>query len=349
MDKPQRDDRGKPLVLDQHQLEHVISDQLDILEEYRSMLAELRHEIKGEEVHQEEKFQETVLSALTEVRESLKVGFQSILPGNGQNCLEDLKAIVQNETSKLQELIASGIDRVRNAVTDAIGKPSPPAASEDAIDGAGDDSGGEGEGTEVLQPGPDPPEEAEVIQQNAEFIENVAVDDGEEYEAVIWQRRRQIDREIFDAYAEIEELDNLIAELKREPKCEPRDFSRGVIRRWDERTICCVFCQGIGEHHSDSCEIYKESSVRRTILKGEHRCACCLEIRFQHHICRKYNAKCYHCKGYGHHSSVCDLPERSEEINRNLAQATHAKKGAERRIKELKEKLEELQSQVYPA
>uniref|UniRef100_A0A7I4Y100 Charged multivesicular body protein 7 n=1 Tax=Haemonchus contortus TaxID=6289 RepID=A0A7I4Y100_HAECO len=150
MNKPQRDDRGKPLVLDQHQLEHVISDQLGILEEYRSMLAELRHEIIGEE---------------------------SILSGNGQDCLEELKTVVQNEASKLQELIASGIGHVHNAVTDATGKPSPPGTSEDAIDKAGDDSGGEGEGTEVLQLKLDPPEEAEVIQQNAEFMENVAVDD----------------------------------------------------------------------------------------------------------------------------------------------------------------------------
>ncbi|VDO06143.1 unnamed protein product [Haemonchus placei] len=133
------------------------------------------------------------------------------------------------------------MDHVCNTATDAFQKLSPPAASEDAIDVAANDSDGEGEGTEALQSEPDPPEGAEIIKRNAKFMENVTVDDGEEYEAVMWQRRRQIDREIFDAYAEIEELDSLFAELKREPKCEPRIFSRGIIRRWDKRTICCVF------------------------------------------------------------------------------------------------------------
>ncbi|VDO76179.1 unnamed protein product [Haemonchus placei] len=240
INKPQRDDRRKPLVLDQNQLEHVISDQLDILEEYSSTLAELRHEIKDEEVHQEEKFQQTVLSALTEVREPVKVGFQSILPGNDHNCLEELKTIVQNETSEIQELIASGIDHVRNAVTDAIRKPSPPAASEDAIDDGGDDSNGEG-GTEVLQSEPDPLSKRSLSSRMRNLRECRSRRGAEEYEAMMWQRRRQIDREIFDAYAEIEELDNLIAELKREPKCEPRDISRGVIRRWTKERFVVFF------------------------------------------------------------------------------------------------------------
>nr|CDJ95087.1 unnamed protein product [Haemonchus contortus] len=158
INKPQRDDTGEELVLDQHQLEHVISDQFDILEKYRSTLAELKLEFKNEEVHQEEEFQETVLSASTEVEESVKVGFQSIFPSNDQNYLNELKTVLQNETSKQQELTASGMNHVRNTVTDAVRKLSPAAASkEGAMGDAGDGSDGKGESTEELQPESDPP------------------------------------------------------------------------------------------------------------------------------------------------------------------------------------------------
>ncbi|KAK6028163.1 hypothetical protein OSTOST_05791 [Ostertagia ostertagi] len=350
--KPQRDDRGKALVLDQHQLERVMTDQFDILEEYRLMLAELRHEIKDEESHQAEDFQKSVLSALKDVSESVKAGFRNFTPSNDRNDLEELRNIVQNETSKLQEDITLFVEHVRNTVVEALSKLSAPTTAEErTVDNPEDASDGEGEGTEVLQPETDSPDkmEAQIIQQNVEFMENVGMDDEEEYEALRWQRRRQIDRKLYDAYVEIQELDELISELEKEPKCEPRDFKRGLIRRWDEKTIRCVFCDRVGIHYSDSCDVYKESSVRRLLLDREHRCSCCLEIKLTHHDCRKINVGCYHCKRHGHHSAICDLPERTEEINKRKAEALCAKGDAEKRIKELKEQLEELYRPVHPA
>ncbi|KAK6032294.1 hypothetical protein OSTOST_01529 [Ostertagia ostertagi] len=339
INKPQRDDRGNALVLDQDQLERVMADQFDILEEYRLMLAELRQQTRDEESHQAENFQKSVLSALKDVRESVETGFRTFTSSNDRTHLEELRNIVQKETGKLQEVICSFVDF------------KPPATDEHPGENSEDASGGEGEGTEVLEQEADFPDqmEAEIIHQNVEFMEKVETDDEEEHEALMWQRRRQIDRDIFDAYAEIQELDELIAELDKEPKCEPRNFERGIIRRWEEMTIRCVFCERIGKHYSDSCDIYKESSVRKAILERDHRCACCLEIKFTQHDCRKINVGCFHCRRHGHHSAVCDLPERTAEINRSITEALSTKREAERRIEELKERLEQLYRPAHPA
>uniref|UniRef100_A0A7I4YVQ0 Uncharacterized protein n=1 Tax=Haemonchus contortus TaxID=6289 RepID=A0A7I4YVQ0_HAECO len=167
------------------------------------MLAELRREFKDEEFYLEEKVQETVLSASTEAKESMKVGVQSILPSNDQNYLNELKTVFQNETSKLQELIASGMDHERNTFTDAIWKLSPAAASkEDTIGDAGGGSDGEGRALRSSSQSQTPPPE----------------------------KKRRIGREVFDTDVGTEELDNLIAELKMEHKCELMGFIRRNIR-----------------------------------------------------------------------------------------------------------------------
>ncbi|VDO44815.1 unnamed protein product [Haemonchus placei] len=102
---------------------------------------------------------------------------------------DDFNTLI-NKPQRNLEHIASSIGHVRNAIE----KSSPPAASEDALDGAKDDSDGEGEGIQVLQPEPNPPEEAEV--------------------------KRQIYREIPNAYVKIEEL-NSSPNSKGDPDVNP--------------------------------------------------------------------------------------------------------------------------------
>ncbi|VDO86508.1 unnamed protein product [Heligmosomoides polygyrus] len=58
--------------------------------------------------------------------------------------------------------------------------------------------------------------------------------------------------------------------------------------------------------------------------------------------CPKYNWRCFLCRSREHHSALCELPERSEEISENLLNARRSLTSTVDRIRALKEDLRRL-------
>ncbi|CAJ0597275.1 unnamed protein product [Cylicocyclus nassatus] len=192
----------------------------------------------------------------------------------------------------------------------------------------------------------EPNEEAEhldeeiPLEEELEYMEEANSDDEaprelkerremeEEREERLEHRRQRLRADLDQAIQAERDFERLIDELSHRRTCPPRRFTHGFILRNDEQTIQCVFCKRVGNHYSDSCQIVADAATRRDLLRAELRCVMCLTTECAEDIyCRKYAVKCYHCRGYGHHSAICELPEQSQSI---IEQLRSAREGLER-------------------
>ncbi|RCN42796.1 hypothetical protein ANCCAN_11229 [Ancylostoma caninum] len=190
-------------------------------------------------------------------------------------------------------------------------------------------------------------EEEVAIHENAEYmdmVEEMEEEDEEEVRRIAQNaaRRAEIIRELDQSRQALQNFEDIIQELDWLPRCEPRNFQGGTIYRDDERTLRCAFCERVGDHYSDSCTVFRNVEERKRLLQSRRRCVACLDVVFTSHICRKRNAPCYHCKARGHNSAICDLPEKSEEIRRQLHNALNGRKDTEEKILALQRELRDL-------
>ncbi|CAJ0603132.1 unnamed protein product [Cylicocyclus nassatus] len=138
----------------------------------------------------------------------------------------------------------------------------------------------------------------------------------------------------------IANLTLIIDELEDKRMCRPRKFQRGAIQRTNEFNMRRAFCEAIGAHDSDSCTTHPTAQERKEILLAKARCEYCLDIICAGGaLCRKYEERCYHCQKRGHHSTLCGLPEKSDEIAAQLRQAKDARRIHMARVQEIKEEI----------
>ncbi|KAK6744964.1 hypothetical protein RB195_011585 [Necator americanus] len=335
INRPQYDDVGKPATVKQGKLELIISDQIDLLEETRLSIVEeekrndsrLRKSGKRK-AHDSARDRDVIRRKCPYSRRKL-----SRTESYDITSVASTESSTQNpsqEHSREGEGIIEEMHEERDEIPRLVGD---------------DDSDEESEQMEE--------EEGNIIWDNEQFIEGfdaMEEEDEEEPEdeealrlaAQRAQRRRQIENEIHQTEQGVLGLEDIVNSLCQEQSCAPRNYERGATQHDDEQTLRCVFCGRIGDHYSDSCIAHRNIMERRLILDAQRRCGCCLEIEFSHHVCRKANLPCYHCRARGHHSSLCDLPERSEDIRNRIHQALESRRMALDKIRELQRELQEL-------
>ena len=70
-----------------------------------------------------------------------------------------------------------------------------------------------------------------------------------------------------------------------------------------EATQPCIYCKG--NHFNDSCQQYRNVSVRKKQLQKQGRCFICLKTGHVSKDCSTKFKPCYFCKMVGHHRSIC--------------------------------------------
>ncbi|KAK6017222.1 hypothetical protein OSTOST_17289 [Ostertagia ostertagi] len=149
-------------------------------------------------------------------------------------------------------------------------------------------------------------QERELIDANAEYMEEVEVGEGESVEE-LREMREQIEIAIFN-------LENRIHLKEREKPCEPRSF-QGLIFRHEEKKMRCAFCEARGEHYSDSCPAVRDGESRRAAANRSNRCYLCLDWWCARGVlCSKYGNRCFHCGKSDHHSALCCAPDLAREM-----------------------------------
>ncbi|KAK6040166.1 hypothetical protein COOONC_22329 [Cooperia oncophora] len=132
---------------------------------------------------------------------------------------------------------------------------------------------------------------------------------------------RRITAEIRKEEQALRRFDEIIRQLKEEPLCPPRRYISGVPREIAAK-VRCAFCGVVAHHYSDACARVRSVKERRDLVITYARCEYCLERHCtKDRACKKYDLKCYHCRRRGHHSALCELPERSEKIRRRIEEA----------------------------
>ncbi|WKY03821.1 hypothetical protein Q1695_005071 [Nippostrongylus brasiliensis] len=207
--------------------------------------------------------------------------------------------------------------------------------------------------------------EKEIIENNAECLEGIdSMDEGQntenntEDEPATDQserssprkdsnhppdRREQLESEIRKTKQSLANLEEIMRELEEERTCPPRNFNAGRISRYQEKFMRCAFCFAVGTHFSDSCPHVRNVDERRYRIARDNRCELCLEsICRKGQFCKKFFQKCHHCSRSGHHSSLCDLPERSIVIRQRLEQARSSWQQCKNRLIHLHRDLQQL-------
>ncbi|KIH61553.1 hypothetical protein ANCDUO_08175 [Ancylostoma duodenale] len=174
-------------------------------------------------------------------------------------------------------------------------------------------------------------DENDIIQENTNFMEGVndhinepdnddaqnedngrGLEDHQEDEPEYQGRAEHIEAEVRSLDDGMTDLRDIIRELENEPTCPARNFEHGQIDRPHERFMRCAFCGAEGSHYSDSCTVVPEATARREVVHDRRACEMCLEwYCARNTACPKYRTRCYYCREYGHHSSLCGFPERS--------------------------------------
>uniref|UniRef100_A0A7I4YCG3 CCHC-type domain-containing protein n=1 Tax=Haemonchus contortus TaxID=6289 RepID=A0A7I4YCG3_HAECO len=246
----------------------------------------------NDELHEAKNLRESLQASLGEIHELIEAN--NVTLSSQAQKIEDLKSWIQPEFNNLQDSHNKSIDIIRAFLL----KATQSTPSEHAISDSQPHVSDGGEGIEMLDQMLNPKnddemrsareEEAKIIKRNGEFMEkveevddeeanivrrndevgnNVEVVDDQSVRRAQWQRRWAIEREIQRKYAEVDDLEDLVTDLDWEHKCEPRNFTGGVIRREEEKGIRCVFCERVGHHYSDACTSFKEVNERKRILQ----------------------------------------------------------------------------------
>ncbi|VDL63614.1 unnamed protein product [Nippostrongylus brasiliensis] len=139
--------------------------------------------------------------------------------------------------------------------------------------------------------------------------------------------------------AKIHILEVRIAAMKEDQPCRPREFHEGMARSTEAR-MRCVFCGSRGRHYSDSCPRIRDGRRRKIKLQDENRCPMCLEIGcISDQKCPKYWVKCFHCGRMGHHSAICEAPDKAQEIQEQIVEASREIAATKEKIRAINKKL----------
>ncbi|KAL6742396.1 hypothetical protein Aduo_015550 [Ancylostoma duodenale] len=314
--QPQWDESDTPLLMKQQAIENVISDQLQLLEEYRSTLSEIRELLEIEDQKDAHRFQIAVLASLANLTRVVTEGFRE--PDNKSELVDTIQKTVEECFSRFE----------RNALRDEVSEQPFIKENDRNI------RGGEGMPAHA-EDREDAPQEEEKDRQNT----------------WIWSKKwkRKMRRKSGGSHkTQLEEQRSSANWISRGKHSR---ILRISSRSWtgyqdasqdDERTLRCAFCERVGDQYSDSCTVFRNVEERKRLLQSRRRCVACLDVVFTSHICRKRNAPCYHCKARGHNSAICDLPEKSEEIRRQLHNALNGRKDTEEKILALQKELRDL-------
>ncbi|RCN46846.1 hypothetical protein ANCCAN_07165 [Ancylostoma caninum] len=154
-------------------------------------------------------------------------------------------------------------------------------------------------------------DENDIIQENVNFIEGVNDDINEP---------DQDDAQNEDNGRGMEDHQEDEPEYQR--RAEHIEAEASTIDRPHERFMRCAFCGAEGSHYSDSCTVVPEATARRDVVHDRRVCEMCLEWNCARNTsCPKYRTRCYYHRKYGHHSSLCGFPERSDNIRARLRSA----------------------------
>ncbi|KAK6046562.1 hypothetical protein COOONC_15932 [Cooperia oncophora] len=194
-------------------------------------------------------------------------------------------------------------------------------------------------------------QEREAIQENVEFLEGVELEEAEANEEEEppnlrerlreedGNRREYIQQELQQLKQARDNLRLIIDELRQHPTCPPRRYGYGAISNNAERLMRCAFCRSVGRHYSDSCDEITSVTERRQMIEDRDRCVECLENCKGRQLCPKYYARCFHCGEFDHHSALCELPDRSEEVAERLARARRSLEDTYQRIEFLEHEM----------
>ncbi|KAK5975447.1 hypothetical protein GCK32_013040 [Trichostrongylus colubriformis] len=289
MESAGNSDGGEQLLTDRDEIERVATDQLQALSGMQTTLRNIRQALQGQQRGIKDTFEQEmrdsvthIQSAIFEVKETI-LAVQARLAAEGSTEQKE-RSIIGSNALFMEELQTDDSDS-ETGVPMEEGEPD--AAEE------------EGAPEESFPP--------EVVRRN-NSVEG---------------RLRNLEDDIEMQRAAIRECDELIEWLEKEPICPPRNFEQGGISRGEEKFMRCAFCEATGRHYSDSCVVVRLSEERRQVLLRKRRCTLCLEkyCPGNRSRCPKYFATCHHCRFPGHHSAICELPERSQETWERLQEA----------------------------
>ncbi|VDP10664.1 unnamed protein product [Heligmosomoides polygyrus] len=188
---------------------------------------------------------------------------------NLESLRTDLQEEEQKDTASFQEEIIKAIEQLQLSVDSALKNIAHPQPAHPQV--------------EVVQA----QEEVQVIEENAEFMEEI--DDLEAEEDPVQEPeevpqddrnndvRHQMEQELQQARQALGNFVQIIAELREQKTCQPRRFERGTIHREMDRMMRCAFCEAIGNHYSDSCVEVRSPQERRRVIERQRKCSMCLE------------------------------------------------------------------------
>ncbi|ETN78035.1 hypothetical protein NECAME_02994 [Necator americanus] len=239
INRPQYDDVGKPATVNQGKLELIISDQIDLLEETRLSILEMRQEFLEEERREMQRFQTLVLASLKNLHNTVEKGFANVNQDSHETVSpKNSKLTIQQEIATLSAESAHLAEGIKAAIDNAIAKLSrtesyditSAASTESSTQNPSQEHSREGEGIieEMHEERDEIPrlvgdddsdeeseqmeeEEGNIIRDNEQFVEGfdaMEEEDEEEPEdeealrlaAQRAQRRRQIENEIHTLY-----------------------------------------------------------------------------------------------------------------------------------------------------
>ncbi|XGW25703.1 hypothetical protein V3C99_006816 [Haemonchus contortus] len=146
----------------------------------------------------------------------------------------------------------------------------------------------------------------------------------EEAESLNYVRRTMLTK--------IQALQSRIQSLEKGRPCPTRRYIRGVYKI-EESKMRCSFCGACGRHYSDSCPRIRDSVRRKLLLKKQGRCKICLEIGcIADPTCTKYWNRCFHCGRMGHHSAICDWPDKAQEIEDEIRETLRELSAAKKKV-----------------
>uniref|UniRef100_W6NDX6 CCHC-type domain-containing protein n=1 Tax=Haemonchus contortus TaxID=6289 RepID=W6NDX6_HAECO len=326
MDRPHRNEGGNPLLVQPEKVETVASDQLQQLDRNRQVLVEIRASMMETDQQDTREFQNQMRTAMAKLQSSLDAALANLEHDRREAPL-DLRQ--DNAMDDLEEAERAPIQADRASPRDSLLREG--MAMHDQERGA--------------------------IQENVEYLEELEEEEGEvgeeeeepqevEQERIRQQNaiaRQEIEGDIRQLQQARTNFLQIIDELRRLPTCPPRRLGYGAVRSDTERFIRCAFCRASGKHYSGSCGEFPSVSVRRRMIEDRGKCVECLELCRRDESCKRYYDCCYHCGKYDHHSALCELPDRSDEIAEQLAHARRGLAQTTDRINQLERDLQRLQ------
>ncbi|KAL6723717.1 hypothetical protein ANCDUO_00198 [Ancylostoma duodenale] len=309
MRQEQEIDENQPLLMDLNDIEIVMTDHLQTLGGIRSTLQDMRTEIQHDQDTETISFEREVRDRLDHLQLLAAQSQESLLellqrqnpPVNAQVRAEGISdAEMQDE----RHIVEQDVDFMEGGdEEEEVIDEQPADQPEDAPDS-----------------GPSPPPD---VRYDEEAI------------------ARQIEVNIRNVQQTLSNFEGIVHGLEEQHACPPRNFDHGRINRSQERYMKCAFCEAVGTHYSDSCTILRDANSRRQAITDANKCILCLEyVCSRDRTCKKYNTLCVHCRQLGHHSALCELPERSDIIRARLENARQGRKDCLNRLLDLNRELE---------